>query len=174
VASIAFGMGVDCKGVHRTIHFGPSKNIEAFVQETGRAGRDGVQSLSYLLYHGLLLTHLCQDIKEYVKLKDCRTRCLLKHFAYDETTTPVISHLCSDNCAQACKCGLPDCGKHLMIYSTVLSSPHSPGTERNVTVEQKTELLKLLTNYHKLLVMKFLCEHGHVRTLTSLRLLIGF
>ena len=27
VATIAFGMGVDCKGVLRTIHYGPSKNI---------------------------------------------------------------------------------------------------------------------------------------------------
>ncbi len=61
-----------------------------------------------------------------------------------------------------------------MIYSTVLPSHDSPGTERNVTVEQKTELLKLLTNYHKLLVMKFLSAHGDVKTLTSLRLLIGF
>lgn len=30
VATIAFGMGVDCKGVHRNIHLGPSKNVEAF------------------------------------------------------------------------------------------------------------------------------------------------
>lgn len=176
MATIAFGMGVDCKGLHRTVHFGPSKNIEAFIQETGRAGRDGVQSLSYLLYHGLLLTHVCQDIREYVKLKDCRRRCLLKHFAYDETATPVIPHLCCDNCAQACKCGLPDCGKYLITYSSVLPSHDSPGTERNVTMEQKTELLKLLTNYHKSLVMKFLSEHaqGDVKTLTNLPLLIGF
>ena len=37
VATIAFGMGVDCKGVYRIINFGPSKNIEAYIQETGRA-----------------------------------------------------------------------------------------------------------------------------------------
>ena len=49
-----FGMGVDCKGVHRIVHFGPSKTVEAYVQETGRAGRDGVQSMAYILYHRIL------------------------------------------------------------------------------------------------------------------------
>lgn len=47
VATIAFGMGVDCRTVHRTIHFGPPKNLEAFVEESGRAGKS---SVSYLLY----------------------------------------------------------------------------------------------------------------------------
>lgn len=41
VTAIAFGMGVDCKGVYRTIHFRPSNNIEAYIQETGLAWRDG-------------------------------------------------------------------------------------------------------------------------------------
>ncbi|XP_022808194.1 uncharacterized protein LOC111345187 [Stylophora pistillata] len=34
IATIAFGMGIDCRGVHRVIHFGPSKNVESYVQET--------------------------------------------------------------------------------------------------------------------------------------------
>ena len=48
IATTAFGMGVDCKGAHRTIHFGPSKNVEAFMQETGRA--DGRPSFSYFFF----------------------------------------------------------------------------------------------------------------------------
>ena len=44
IASIAFGMGEDCKGVHRVIHYGPAKNVESYIHETGRPGRDGTQS----------------------------------------------------------------------------------------------------------------------------------
>ena len=44
IATIVFGMRVDCKGMHRIIHYGPAKNVEAYIQETGRAGRDGIQS----------------------------------------------------------------------------------------------------------------------------------
>ena len=53
IATIAFGMGLHCKGVKRKIHYGPSKNVEAYVQETGRAGRDCGESVACLLYHGI-------------------------------------------------------------------------------------------------------------------------
>ena len=52
VATIAFGIGEDSRAVHQTIHFGSSKNLEAFIQESGR---DGKPSVSCLLYHGFLL-----------------------------------------------------------------------------------------------------------------------
>ena len=53
LVTIAFGMGVDCKQVHRTVHFGPTKNVEAYIQESGRAGRDRKQSTAYLLYQSV-------------------------------------------------------------------------------------------------------------------------
>ena len=54
IATIAFGMGVDWKGVHRVIHYGPAKIVESYIQETGRAGRDGTQSAMHILYHWIL------------------------------------------------------------------------------------------------------------------------
>ena len=68
VATIVFGMGVDCKKVYRTIHFGPAKNVES----SGRAGRDGSQCTAYLLYQGMQLMHVDQDIKSYIKSNGCR------------------------------------------------------------------------------------------------------
>ena len=74
-------MGIDCKFITRVIHYGGSKCIESYVQECGRAGRNGESSICILLYNGRLMKNCEEDIKNYAASSVCRRREIRSSFS---------------------------------------------------------------------------------------------
>lgn len=106
VATIAFGLGVDCKNVHTIIHYGPPACLDDYFQESGRCGRDGLQSVALLLVypHSMSTTVISEGMKSYCKNKSiCRRKLLLNEFGETPTLLNPM-HLCCDICSSNCKC----------------------------------------------------------------------
>ena len=81
VATNAFGMGIDKADVRQVIHMDSPDSPEAYFQEAGRAGRDGLPSRAVLLYDGNDKAKLQRRISETFPDKDY-VRKVYEHLAY--------------------------------------------------------------------------------------------
>ncbi len=97
-ATIAFGLGVNCPDVRHVIHFGPADDVESYIQETGRSGRDGLPSFATLINKRARVTD--DDMKKYCfSNSECRRHLLFhKMEGYNKHEHAVISNDCCDVC----------------------------------------------------------------------------
>ena len=105
VANIAFGMGIDCPNIRRVIHFGPANCVESYIQETGRAGRDGLLSTATLYHHIGRKLSVDDCIKNYTcNTSVCRRDFLFQDFDEYQHCDFGTKCSCCDICMLKCDC----------------------------------------------------------------------
>lgn len=164
MATIAFGMGIDKPDIRFVIHYDLPKNLETYSQETGRAGRDGLESdcilffgygdtkkIEYLIGQGNddeqkgISYRKLQEIVSFCDSQECRRKALLGYFgeAYGEENCGGC-----DNCCQSPRERF-DGTKIAQKILTCVSQAHEKfGANHIVDILRGSKGRKILQNGH--------------------------
>ena len=96
-------MGVDCSDVRQVITCGVSEDVETYIQQVGRAGRDGKPSLALLVPMSSKSTNKV-SANIFTNNKTCRKKVLFSDIDEYEHKDKIPKCLCCDVCQSECDC----------------------------------------------------------------------
>ena len=163
VATIAFGMGIDKSNIRFVAHLSMPKTVENFYQEIGRAGRDGLEAQTLLLYSAADIVqqksfiedlpdspykkHAFEKLDSMVKFANTQT-CRHKYIAnyFDDDIEPCKNRC--DNCIDPERNSIDITTNAQKILSAIYRSGQSFGLHYVVDILRESKEQRILQNRH--------------------------
>ena len=176
VATIAFGMGIDKSNIRFVAHTSMPKTMENYYQEIGRAGRDGLQATTLLLYtkadeikrrmfiddidddeYKELLYNKLRKMYSYANSSECRHQLIAQYFDDDSST---CSDIC-DNCQRGEVSKVDISMESMKLLSAIYRCEQKFGLVHVIDVLRGSKAAKILQfNHDKLSVYGIGSEKG--------------
>jgi hypothetical protein len=152
VSTTALGMGLNFPNVSHIVMYGLPNDVQAMVQQVGRAGRGGsqVHAIVYAVPQHSKLDPAVKTVLE-TGVTSCLRKALYCHFE-EHTTSLDPGHLCCTHCHSVCSCEPEGCGEPIPIYEHFQGEVPSPDKRRMVTHEDRLLIRDLLQTYRRSLV----------------------